>query len=179
MKYRRINTSVCSWVIQLSHKKYCSVVETVNQHIVTAKIDDCIKRLDTPRDRFVLLLSDVAKYMTASSAALKLLYPNLFHVTCIAHLLHNCAEKVRSHFQDVDKRLKHLLWRTRPADKCSVTLEALLNRLLLAGALGYMLLNTMPPILKLVKFPWQVSMVMALLWGAQKNQWAKSRLHNR
>ena len=32
----------------------------------------------------------------ASSAALKLLYSNLFHVTCIAHLLHNC------HFQDVD-----------------------------------------------------------------------------
>jgi hypothetical protein len=40
--------------------------------------------------------------MMAASAALKLLYPNLFHVTCIAHLLHNCAEKVRSHFQDVD-----------------------------------------------------------------------------
>ena len=80
---------------------YCSIVETVN-HIVAAKIDDCLKRLDTPRDRFVLLLSDAANYMTASSAALKLLYPNLFHVTCITHLLYNCAEKVRSHFQDVD-----------------------------------------------------------------------------
>ena len=32
--------------------------------------------------------------------------------------------------------LKHLLWRTRPADKCSVTLEALLNRLSLAGLLA-------------------------------------------
>ena len=51
----------------------------------------------------MFLLSDAANnYMTASSLALKLLYPNLFHVTCIAYLLHNCAEKVRSHFQDVD-----------------------------------------------------------------------------
>ena len=80
----------------------CSIVETVNQHIVAAKIDDCIKKLDAPRSRFVLLLSDAASYMMASSAALKLLYPNLFHVTCTAHLLHNCAEKVRSHFKDVD-----------------------------------------------------------------------------
>ena len=81
---------------------YCSVVETVNQHIVAAKIDGCINRLDIPRDRFVLLFSDVANYMTASSATMKLLYPNLFHVTCIAHRLHSCAEKVRSHFQDID-----------------------------------------------------------------------------
>ena len=81
---------------------YCSVVETVNQHIVTAKIDDCIKRLYTPRDRFMLLLSDAASYMTASSVALKLLYSNLFHLTCIAHLLQNCGEKVCSHYWDID-----------------------------------------------------------------------------
>ena len=40
--------------------------------------------------------------MTACIATLKLLYPRLFHVTCMAHLLRNCAEKVRSHFQQVD-----------------------------------------------------------------------------
>ena len=40
--------------------------------------------------------------MTACTAALKLLHPRLFHVTFMAHLLHNCAEKVRSHFQQVD-----------------------------------------------------------------------------
>ena len=106
VKYRRIKyINVLVGDTAEPEKTYvidCSVVETVNQHIVAAKIDDCIKRLDTPRDRFMLLLSDAANYMTASSAALKLLYPNLFHVTCIAHLLHNCVEKVHSHFQDVD-----------------------------------------------------------------------------
>lgn len=33
---------------------------------------------------------------------LKILYPNLFHVTCIAHLLHNCALQIKSHYDIVD-----------------------------------------------------------------------------
>ena len=80
----------------------CSIVETVNQQVETMKIDDALKKLDIQRHNFLLLLSDAARYMTACTAALKLLYPPLFHVTCMAHLLHNCAEKVRSHFQQVD-----------------------------------------------------------------------------
>ena len=38
---------------------------------------------------FCLLLSDAAKYMIAAGVTLKSLYPKLFHVTCVAHLLHN------------------------------------------------------------------------------------------
>jgi len=50
----------------------------------------------------LLLLSDAARYMTAAGRLLQQLYPRLFHVTCTAHLLHNCAEKVRAYFSDVD-----------------------------------------------------------------------------
>ena len=67
------------------------MVETVSQNILCAKIDDCIQNLDIPREN--LLLSDAASYMTAGTVALKVLYPYLFHVTCTAHMLHNCAEK--------------------------------------------------------------------------------------
>ena len=41
--------------------------------------------------------------MCAADITLKSLYPKLFHVTCVAHLLHNCAMKVKSHFEDVDQ----------------------------------------------------------------------------
>ena len=37
--------------------------------------------------------------MTACTAVLKILYPQLLHITCMAHLLHNCAERVRGHFK--------------------------------------------------------------------------------
>ena len=36
-----------------------------------------------------LLLSDAAKYVVAAGAVHKSLYPKLFHVTCVAHLLYN------------------------------------------------------------------------------------------
>ena len=41
--------------------------------------------------------------MIAAVITLKALYPKLFHVTCVAHLLHNCAMKIKSHFKDVDQ----------------------------------------------------------------------------
>ena len=33
----------------------------------------------------------------------KSLHRKLFHETCVAHLLHNCALKVKSHFKDIDQ----------------------------------------------------------------------------
>ena len=41
--------------------------------------------------------------MVAAGAILKSLYPKLFYVTHVAHLLHNCAIKVKSHFAGVDQ----------------------------------------------------------------------------
>ena len=55
------------------------------------------------RSFFCLLLSDTTKYMIAAGITLKSLYPKLFHVTCIAHLLHNSAMKIQSHFENVDQ----------------------------------------------------------------------------
>ena len=50
-----------------------------------------------------MLLSDAAKYVIGAGITLKSLYPKLFHVTCVAHLLHNYAMKIKSHFEDVDQ----------------------------------------------------------------------------
>ena len=41
--------------------------------------------------------------MIAVGITLKSLYPKLFHVTCVAHLLHNCAMKIKSYFEDEDQ----------------------------------------------------------------------------
>ena len=82
--------------INVPEKTYlldCSVVKPVNQNIRCAKIDVCLRNLDIPRENFVLLLSDAASYMTARTAALKVLYPYLFHVTCTAHMLPQLCRK--------------------------------------------------------------------------------------
>ena len=54
------------------------------------------------RENFLLLLLNAVSYMTACTAMLKVLYQRLFHVTCLTHMLHNCAEKVHGAFADVD-----------------------------------------------------------------------------
>ena len=41
--------------------------------------------------------------MIAVGITLKSLYPKLFHMTCVAHLLYNCAMKTKSHFEDVNQ----------------------------------------------------------------------------
>ena len=46
--------------------------------------------------------------MIAAGIRLKSLYPKLFRVTCVAHLLQNCALKIKSHFEDVDQLIANI-----------------------------------------------------------------------
>ena len=74
-----------------------------NSNIIVQAVDDAIRNHGINRSFFCLFLFDVAKYMIAAGVTLKSLYPTLFHVTCVAHLLHNCAMKIKSHFEDVNQ----------------------------------------------------------------------------
>ena len=74
-----------------------------NSNIIAQAVDDAVRNLGTNRSFFCLLPFDVAKYMIAAGITLKSLNPKLFHVMCVAHLLHNCAIKIISHVEDVDQ----------------------------------------------------------------------------
>ena len=41
--------------------------------------------------------------MSSAEKTLKELYPSLMHVTYVAHLLHNCAMRVRAHFKNINE----------------------------------------------------------------------------
>ena len=74
-----------------------------NSNTIAQLVNGAVRNLGINRTFFCRLLSDTAKYMIAAGKTLKSLYPKLFHVTCVAHLLHNCAMKIKSHFGDVDQ----------------------------------------------------------------------------
>ena len=74
-----------------------------NSNIIAQAVDDAVRNLGISRSFFCLLLSDAAKYVIAAGITLKSQYPKLFQVTCIARLLHKCAMKIKSHFEDVDQ----------------------------------------------------------------------------
>ena len=70
----------------------------VNSSIILHTVDDILRQLEIKRENFSLFLTDTARYMFMAGKALNELYPCLMHVTCVAHLLHSCAMRVRAHF---------------------------------------------------------------------------------
>ena len=75
----------------------------VNSSIILHTVDDILRQLEIKRENFSWFLTDAARYMSSAGKTLKELYPSLMHVTCVAHLLHNCAMHVRAHFKDIDE----------------------------------------------------------------------------
>ena len=80
-----------------------TLLQSVDSNIVTREIDNAVYFLGVVRKNVCLLLTDTARYMTTAGVLSKKLYFRLFQVTCMAHLLHNCAMKVRAHHPAVDE----------------------------------------------------------------------------
>ena len=75
----------------------------VNSSIILHTVDDILQQLETKCKNFALLLTDAAWYMSLAGKTLKKLYPFLMHVTCVAHLIHNCTMQVHAYFRNIEK----------------------------------------------------------------------------
>ena len=75
----------------------------VNSSIILHPVYDILRQLEIKRESFSLFLTDAARYMSSAGKTLKELYPSLMHVTSFAHLLHNCAMRVRAHIKNIDE----------------------------------------------------------------------------
>ena len=85
-----------------------------NSNIIAHTVDDAVRNVGSNRSFFCLLLSNAAKYVIAAGTTLKPLYPKLFHVTCVAHLLHKFAMNIKSHFENVDQLIAKVKAVTNP-----------------------------------------------------------------
>ena len=88
----------------------------VNSSIILHTVDDILRPLEIKRENFSLFLTDVARYMSLAGKTLKELYPSLMHVTCFAHLLHNCVMRVRAHFKNIDEIIATIKNKDRKTD---------------------------------------------------------------
>lgn len=88
--------------IQIYFYKTTCLSNSINSIIVISDIICSLNNLNVDKDNFNLLISDAAPYMKKAGRELKILYKSLFHITCIAHLMHNCAMHVKSNFHNVD-----------------------------------------------------------------------------
>ena len=87
----------------------------VNSCIILHTVDDILRQLEIKRENFSFL-TDAARYMSLAGKTLKELYPSLMHVTCVAHLLHNCAMRVHAHFKNIDEIIATIKNKNRKKD---------------------------------------------------------------
>lgn len=76
----------------------CEVLHKTTSETIAQFVNEAMHVLWPARvayDHVLLLVSDAAAYMKAAYNALKVLYPKMLHITCLAHGLHNVCEKIR------------------------------------------------------------------------------------
>lgn len=79
------------------------VLEKTNAETVSRAVNDVVtKVIQVEPERVLLLLSDAAAYMLKCGMQLKVFYPNMIHVTCLAHALHRVCEAIRILFPKVN-----------------------------------------------------------------------------
>lgn len=59
-------------------------------------------------DKVLLLVTDAAPYMVKAAKHLTIFYPNMKHVTCLAHAVHRVAEKIREIFPEVNSLISSI-----------------------------------------------------------------------
>ncbi|KAF7685340.1 hypothetical protein CDIK_3911, partial [Cucumispora dikerogammari] len=76
--------------------KYIEIFESPKYTLVSQIIDDAVKKYNLTRKCFKPLIFDAASYIIKAVQSLKVFYENIMHITCISHLYHNSAMKIRN-----------------------------------------------------------------------------------
>lgn len=89
----------------------CKQLEKTNYSTITRFVNDGLKKLwpgGGCNVKVLLMLSDAAPYMVKAADTLKILYSNIIHVTCVAHMLQRIAERVRELYPDINTLVNNL-----------------------------------------------------------------------
>lgn len=90
----------------------CKELERTNSSTILRFVNEVLMNFFLPEvvptEKILLMLSDAATYMIKAGQQLKLLYPNLIHVTCLAHGLSRVAEEIRQQFPDVNSFINNV-----------------------------------------------------------------------
>lgn len=108
----------CFVVGELSNKKdnkaylfNMKALHAVNYKTISNFFNDSIDLLwglEKKRENVLLFTSDNASYMVKAADHLKVDFPRLIHITCLAHGIHRLCEEVRKHFKLVDHLISNI-----------------------------------------------------------------------
>lgn len=83
-------------------------LEATNASAVATFFDATINALSVEKKNILLVVTDAAPYMVCTMKSLKLLYPKMIHVTCLAHGIHRVADFVKDQFKVVNDLISNM-----------------------------------------------------------------------
>ncbi len=86
------------------HLVRTAFLDRTDAGVIARLVNDTLRMLfPTFNDKLLkLLVTDGARYMTKAGRDLKVFFPELLHVTCIAHALHRLCETIRETFPNIN-----------------------------------------------------------------------------
>lgn len=87
------------------------VLDRTNHTTVSSLVTESLKNLygnDNYYERVVLFLTDGAPYMVKAGKTLRNSFPNMIHVTCLAHGFNRVADTVRGLYEDVNELISSM-----------------------------------------------------------------------
>ena len=84
----------------------CKKLEKTNSSTIAQLFTSSLSLLwsqGVPHEKVLLFVTDAAPYMKKAATALKVIFPKMLHITCLAHSLHRISEYIRGLFPNVDK----------------------------------------------------------------------------
>lgn len=85
------------------HLIYTKELSRTNQETVAHFVNNGLKILNPDESKVLLAVTDAASYMAPAMRTLKVFFPSLVHVTCLAHGLNRVAEQIRIEYPEVNK----------------------------------------------------------------------------
>lgn len=74
----------------------------INSVEVVALVESALENIKMNFSNLKIVISDRASYMMKAMEMMKGNGRNFFHVQCLAHLVHNCAMRIKSYYRNVD-----------------------------------------------------------------------------
>lgn len=82
----------------------CDFVITTDSATMARLVNDTLRMLNANfnANNAKLLVTDSAEYVRKCGRDLKVFYPSLLHITCLAHLLHRICDRIKDFYTDVN-----------------------------------------------------------------------------
>jgi len=85
----------------------CKQLESTNYETICQFINSSLKIFPGIEQKVLLFISDAGTYMIKAAKTLKIFFPKMIHITCMAHAINRVLEKIRELYPDINRLINN------------------------------------------------------------------------